>query len=83
MMGFGTMGMMPLLLGAVAVTTIWGGLWLLLSAIGHRSTPVRPKELGPAQPPGRPAATTWQQPSFEHPRPGALPNGPASGSDYR
>ncbi|MCC6496466.1 MAG: hypothetical protein IT193_09425 [Propionibacteriaceae bacterium] len=75
-MGFGAMGMMPLLFGAVAVTAIWGGLWLLLSAMGHRSAQVQPKELRPAQPPDQPAATTWQQPAFEHPRPSSRPTGP-------
>lgn len=87
MMGFGAMSMAPLILGAFAVATIWGGLWWLLSAIGHLGAVAQPKELESTQPLPDQVTTDWQQPSFEHPAPplapSPLPTRAKPESDYR
>lgn len=62
MMGFGALHLTSWIFGAIAVTTIWGGLWWLLSAIGsHPSAEVSPP------PPPEEAASNWQQPTYEQP----------------
>lgn len=86
MMGFGAMGMTSWVFGAFAVATIWGGLWWLLSTIGHHADADAPtKELGSAPPPEQ--ACGWQQPSFEQPEaahtPTPLPTRAKPGGDYR
>ena len=87
MMGFGAMGMTSWILGAIAVATIWGGLWWLLSAIGYRPRrEVLPRELTAAPPFPEPSASDWQQPSFEQPEartPATLPTRAEPESDYR
>ncbi|PFG17951.1 hypothetical protein ATK74_2530 [Propionicimonas paludicola] len=69
MMGFGAMGMVSWAFGAIAVATIWGGLWWLLSSIGsHSNADAQPKELTTSPPRPTPPASDWQQPTFEHPQ---------------
>lgn len=65
MMGLGQVGLVPLswIGGVVAVALVWGGVWMLLSAIGiaprradGRTDESTSKLLGPDR--------TWQQPVF-------------------
>jgi hypothetical protein len=70
-MGFGAMGMTSWLLGTVAVVTVWGGLWWLLSTIGFHRTTHGPSA-GVAELPTRldnAAVATWEQPAFDDPDP--------------
>ena len=66
MMGFGAIGPMPWLLGAIAMIIIWGGLWWGLSALvfhwpaRDRSTPDRSHQHAL-----RPVGPGWQIESFE------------------
>jgi len=86
MMGFGAMGMTSWIFGAIAVATIWGGLWWLLSTIDYHAHSDAPtKQLGSTSPPEQ--ASDWQQPSFEQPEvahtPTPLPTRAKPESDYR
>jgi hypothetical protein len=86
MMGLGAMGMTSWIFGVVAVATIWGGLWWLLSTIGHQSNAEAPtKALGSAPPPSE-QGPGWRQPSFEQSEaltPAPPPSRAKPESDYR
>lgn len=66
MMGFGAIGPMPWLFGAIAMIIIWGGLWWGLSALvfhwpaRDRSTPDRSHQHAL-----RPVGPGWQIESFD------------------
>ena len=67
MMGFGAMGMASWILGAIALTTIWGGLCWVLAVVGHRTAqpqPGLPTGLAGDEPP---LTAGWQQPAFGPP----------------
>jgi hypothetical protein len=87
MTGLGAMGMTSWIFGAIAVATIWGGLWWLLSTIGyHPNAEVQPKELAAAPPLPDQPASDWQQPSFEQREavaPAPLPTRAKPEGDYR